>query len=212
MLGELQRALEIIYGVSAPGQVADHLVPEPRARLLRPLAAEELLVVERGGELEIGLVLAPDVLARLPELGEGGPRRFLEVLLPSFALAAEGVSHFVYLALQALQDRTVSLLELEVQAEVDKFATGALHLWKHGARGGAGELRTRLFDRVRYRTDLGLEARERYVHANGLGRGYAGYLDARFIRPGLLEGLLAELRALYRLRGAAKLARLASVG
>ncbi len=39
-----------------------------------------------------------------------------------FCLAVEGVSHFVYVALRAAGDRPVSPLELELQAEVDKFA------------------------------------------------------------------------------------------
>ncbi len=35
--------------------------------------------------------------------------------------ALEGVSHFVYLAWNAGHDKPVSLLELEMQAEVDKY-------------------------------------------------------------------------------------------
>lgn len=208
ILGELQRALEIIYGVTAPQRVEEYLVgPAAVAGLgSRADASEELLVVARDEEIEVGLYVAPHLLSRLPELGCDGALGFLERLLPAFAAAAEGVSHFVYLTLQAVGDRAVSLLELEAQAEVDKFATGALHLWKHGQRRRCPELRARLFDRVGYRHDLSDEERARYAFANHLARGYSAFLESRFILAGGLEGLLAELRQSYRLRAGAKFA------
>jgi hypothetical protein len=45
---------------------------------------------------------------------------------------AEGVSHFVYLS-SAMLERSVSLLELEAQAEVDKFAICGLLRWGEDA-------------------------------------------------------------------------------
>ena len=51
------------------------------------------------------------------------PRSTLdEANFADFCLAVEGVSHFVYVALRAARERPVSPLELELQAEVDKFA------------------------------------------------------------------------------------------
>jgi hypothetical protein len=137
------------------------------------------------------------------------PRGFLDLLLPAFSTAAEGVSHFIYLTLQAVKDRAVSLLELEVQAEVDKFATALLHLWRQGERHHSSELRRRLFERVSYRRELSSEARERYSLANRLARGYASFLERRFILRGCIEGLLRELRCSYRLPSVAKFAHLA---
>jgi hypothetical protein len=214
MLGELQRALEVIYGVTAPARVEDFLLP--RAALARlgqaPGASEALLVRQHGDELDVALYVSPEVMARLPSLGADGARGFLDGLLPDFSTATEGVSHFVYLTLQALLDRTVSLLELEVQAEVDKFATALLHLWKHGERRLSPQLRSRLFEQVGYRSELSAQERERYGLANRLARGYARFLDARFVAPGGLEGLLRELRRSYRLRSAEKLEYLGARG
>lgn len=210
ILNELQRALEVIYGVTAPHKVEDFLIGSGALANLgaRPRGAEELVLVESGGDLDIGLYLASDVMARLPALGRQGARNFLDGLLPAFSAAAEGVSHFVYLTLQAVRERAVSLLELEVQAEVDKFATAVLHLWKHGERRQSTELRGRLFDRVGYRGDLSPEERDRYGLANRLARGYAAFLESRFVLPGGLEGLLRELRHSYRLCAVDKLAHL----
>ena len=213
MLGELQRALEIIYGVDSPHRVEDFVVEAKTLEALgtRLRAPEELLVLESGGEVEIALYVSPEVMARLPSLGSKGAR-FLEGLLPAFATAAEGVSHFVYLTAQALKDRAVSLLELEAQAEIDKFATAALHLWKNGDRRRSRELHARLFDQVGYREDLSGDERDRYVTANRLARGYADFLETRFLALGRLEELLRELRKVYRLASFEKLGYMAQRG
>ncbi len=215
MLDEMQRALEAIYGVRAPARVGDFIATKETLEALgapASAASEELVVVESEAGLELALYLSPEVLDRLPGAGEiaVGPRAFLDGLLPAFATAAEGVSHFVYLTLQALRERAVSLLELEVQAEVDKFAIALLHLWKQGERRRSSELRARLFDRVGYRADLRSDERDRYRHANRLGRCYAAFLEARFVLAGALERLLSELRFAYRLSGAEKLAYFAA--
>jgi hypothetical protein len=213
LLGELQKALETIYGVSAPHRVEDFVVEAKALQALgaSALSPEELYVLEDQGAVEIGLYLSPEVLRRLPSLGQQGVR-FLEGILPAFSTAAEGVSHFVYLTLQALKDRAVSLLELEVQAEIDKFATSALHLWKEGERHRSAELRQRLFERVGYRGDLSGDEKDRYVTANRLARGYAEFLEDRFLKQGRLEELLRELRRVYRLTASEKMAYLAQRG
>jgi hypothetical protein len=214
MLSELQRALEVIYGVSAPLNVEDFLIGRAaRDRLRGPGgASEELLVVPLEGEVQVGLYLSEEIVDGLPSLCAPGASAFLEQHLPAFSTAAEGVSHFVYLTLQALRDRAVSLLELEAQAEIDKFATCLLHLWKHGERRRSPELRARLFDRVGYRSGLSGDERARYGFANALARGYAAFLESRFVLDGCLQGLLAELRHSYRLAAADKYAYLVQRG
>ncbi len=214
MLNELQDALETIYGIGVPHRVEDFVIDRSHlARLGQTERAPETLYVhEQDGDVDIGLYISPEVMRTLPNLGRRG-HELLGVgrgVLPAFTTAIEGVSHFVYLTLQALRERAVSMLELEVQAEIDKFATAVLHLWKQGERQGSGELRARLFDRVSYRADLAPDERNRYVTANRLARGYAAFLEARFIATGQLEGLLRDLRRTYRLASDDKFAWLAA--
>ncbi len=64
----------------------------------------------------------------------------------------EGVSHFLYLAERARRELPTTQLELELQAEVDKYV-----LFAHGADAPrpfhparAARMRARLFDRVAY--------------------------------------------------------------
>ena len=169
-------------------------------------------MLEEADGLSLGLYLDEGVLRRASGADPHHPRPQLtrRSRLPDVACAAEGVSHFVYLATRAGAGRPVSLLEMEVQAEVDKFALLLLHLWRRGLRRLSGALRRRLFERVGYRAGLGEEARERYRTANRLGAGYARWLEGRFVDGADADGLFRELRASYRLGGGEKLGHLAA--
>ncbi|MCZ7597967.1 MAG: hypothetical protein M5U09_09875 [Gammaproteobacteria bacterium] len=91
--------------------------------------------------------------------------------LKEFCTALEGVSHFVYLLFNATHQRPVSRLELELQAEVDKFFA----VWMLSATQGRAldveSLSAWLFDRCRFDPALGDGERDRYETANRLGAG-----------------------------------------
>jgi hypothetical protein len=214
-LGFLQDELEAIYGVTAP-RVADFLLGLEAAQAVgqAPSAPEQLFVLEEEGGLALGLYLDEDVL-RVAAAAEPHHRRPLLVrrrVLRSLSCAAEGVSHFVYLSTRAAEGRCVSLLELEVQAEVDKFALLVLHLWRRGLRRMSRALRRRLYERVRYHAHLGHDELSRYREANRLGGGYARFLEGRYVEDADLDGLLRELRRSYRLGAAEKLGYLGARG
>ncbi len=122
-----------------------------------------------------------------------------------FCLAVEGVSHFIYVALCAAVERSVSQLELELQAEVDKFACCLL------VAGAAPDLRRRLYGEVDFAPDLDGEESARYRAANAQAQRYAGTLERRFVRPARTDALLAELRYFYRMDLPAKLGHIARV-
>ncbi len=190
LLDRIQKHLESIYGIRCELRAADFLLGEAEARALGGTgrAREELLVSETDGELELGLYLHPEVLA---------PKD-----LAAFCEAAEGVSHFVYVTRSAQLDRKVSLLELEAQAEIDKFALCVLGRWEN--RGAAATMFERLFDEVRFRESLSEEELERYREANRLARAYCERL-LPLLAVRSLERLLSELRYSYRLGAKAKL-------
>ncbi|MET0405147.1 MAG: hypothetical protein ABW123_22215, partial [Cystobacter sp.] len=159
---------------------------------------------------ELALYLAPALLRRLAPYEHGPVDALLKRELEGFCQLAEGVSHFLYLAHTAVQERTVSLLELEAQAEVDKFALCLLHRWGAGVRSWAEELRWRLFDRVSYLPRLTEEERWRYQEANRLSRNFCSRLMGH-VAARRLEGLLSDLRYAYRLGAEAKLRHFAQV-
>ncbi len=212
MIDRVQDHLEAIYGITCAARAEGFLVDREAAVLLGATgrADEELLVSEGDGELELALYLAPALLLRLKPYESGSVHSLLERELDGFCQVAEGVSHFVYVAHTAVHGRTVSLLELEAQAEVDKFALCLLHRWGEGVGAWAEELLRRLFDRVSYRAKLSEAERWRYEEANRLSRNFCSRLMGH-VSGRRLERLLSELRYAYRLGAEAKLRHFAQV-
>src|SRR5262249_52831984 len=117
----------------------------------------------------------------------------------------EGVSHFIYAVVCARAERPVTQLELELQAEVDKYVTCLLHTELEVSP----ILRRRLFADCEYEPDLDSDERERYRAANDNAQRYAAWLEAEYVMPRRIPEMLAELRRFYRDGLAAKLARIA---
>jgi hypothetical protein len=194
VLRRLQLGLEALYRVETRLEVGEFLIDEDqrqRAGVARAPREQLLLRHDEGGDLSLGLFVDRAALANL---GRNDPsHRLDDVNFGDFCLAVEGVSHFVYVALCAAGERRVSALELELQAEVDKFVCCLL------VRGSAGNLRHRLYRDVRFHDDLAAEERDRYRTANDHAGRYAAALERRFVRVDRLGAMLDELRRFYRL-------------
>jgi hypothetical protein len=209
MLKALQKGLEALYRVDTDLDVEAFVIDAEARRALGPGRSprEQLLVSERDGDLELALYLDAKVLENL---ASNDPRQALGPHnLGDFLLAIEGVSHFVYVAWCARQERTVSALELELQAEVDKYATCLLTapVATEGKAGGE-DWPTRLFERFHLLPDLDDGERERYLVANENARRYTGTLQSRYVDARRWDGLYAELRRFYRLGIGEKLERI----
>lgn len=165
---------------------------------------EELLVLEEKGELEVALYFSPKLLQRLKAYEHVQPSQLLEGELDAYCKLAEGVSHFLYLAYAANHGRRVSLLELETQAEIDKFASCLLHRWSDGAKDWAEQLHRQIFDNVHFNQALKPDERRRYEEANRLSRAYCKRL-LQHVAQRRMDRLLTELRYSYRLGAEAKL-------
>jgi len=200
MLDAIQDHLEHIYGIRCEYRAKDFLVDAESARALggSARAREELLVSEGSEGLELALYVDPTLLQRVSEMPP------LEGELGDFCEVAEGVSHFVYVAHTAELNRRVSLLELEAQAEVDKFAICTLLGWGGHVGRWAGTLVGRLFDHVQLRGHLDDAERWRCTEANRIAKRYCERLMP-LVKNVRLDGLLSELRHMYRLGAEAKL-------
>ena len=208
-LAWLQEELQHVQAVETGHRVEDFVVSRAVLEgmgLKAPRADEEVLVVEEQDELSVAVYLAPRVLQALAR-AERDLGALFGAHFPTLCLAIEGVSHFVYLTSRAEAQRSVSLLELEVQAEIDKFALAALHLWRAGRRHEVPALLERIFDDVSFLPHLRPEELERYRTANRLARGYCREL-LRYVEQGRVEPLLAELRHAYRLGAGEKYSHL----
>jgi hypothetical protein len=158
---------------------------------------EKLLVSQQDDHLDLALFLDASVLARLSDddpLVSLHSENFID-----FLLAVEGVSHFLYLIWNAGVDRGVTLLELEMQAEVDKFVTAA-SLWKRQGKSlVSSELRYCLFEAPAYDTALDQAQRQRYEDANHYAGKYCLRLETRYLKRARPAEMMEELRRFYRL-------------
>jgi hypothetical protein len=196
ILSRLQRGLERLYRVETNLQVDAFLIDDAQRRRVGVARAprEQLLVREDAGELGMGLFVDGAALANLERNDPN--RRLDDANFADFCLALEGVSHFVYLALCAAGHRRVSALELELQAEVDKFVCCVL---LQGAAVDRHALRRRLYRDVRFLDDLDADERDRYRTANADAARYTEGLERRFVREDRVPDMLGELRRFYRM-------------
>jgi hypothetical protein len=204
MLHWIQSVLTDLYDVRVEASVEDFMCDEDLVRSVvgDAVARGELLVVaEEPDGASVGIYVDPDALAALRQAEDDWEHGCFE----SYCLAAEGVSHFVYLMFRATNEEQVSQLELEVQAEVDKYAStllagnGAGLIARRDFAARSRRLRRRLFHEVSYRDGPDTEEGERYRVANRVASRYLEQVEARYLRRGDVEGLAQELRRFYRL-------------
>lgn len=207
-LASLQAGLVDIYDLPATPDVADFLMTD-RARLAHLEARasdEQLIVAEDGDSLSLGLYIDAAVLARL---ARSDPYAALTAdNLADYLTAAEGVSHFVYVAWNACHDKPVTLLELELQAEIDKYVLAAWLLREQGAGRFPRELHRALFERARVDPVAAGDRAGLYRTASRYAGRFCRRIASRFestARSASRE-LLAELRRFYRLGNARKMA------
>lgn len=201
-LARVQRGLETLYRIDTGLDIGEFLVGDDIRDAVVPTRRprEQLLVSEDGGEMSLALYLHGDVLSNL----RSGLDRdnFGE-----FVLAVEGVSHFIYTICCARADRPVTQLELELQAEVDKYVTCLLSTAPETAI--STRLRHRLFGDAEYEPDLDEDEHARYRAANDNAQRYTAWLEDQFVTPRRIPEMLSELRRFYRQGLAAKLSTIA---
>jgi hypothetical protein len=215
VLRGLQALLHQLYDVEPAHDVYDFLITDRDA--LASFEAdnddrtleEELLLAEAvdGSGAGIALFLDADLLKRLERADPVGA--LTEHNLADYCTALEGVSHFVYSSWRISCDLPVSLLELETQAEVDKYA---VTVFLTGLQQGTPaayptHVHNRLFDRVSFDARLSAHQHERYRTAHRCAAQFCRDLERRFVNRGVarIEALVRELRKFYRLGSAQKL-------
>jgi hypothetical protein len=147
----LQRRLERFYHLEETPDVRDFV-----RESVDGLGRESLLLRESEDSVEMALVV--------PTTAANDHDHWLQL--------AEGVSHFVYVANRARQELPSTQLELELQAEVDKFVLLVLEQVPYD-RGEAWQVHTRLYENVLYLHEAGTELGDRYRTAD------VGELDDR---------------------------------
>jgi hypothetical protein len=205
-LGGLQDLLSDVYGLDVPYHVEDFLTTD--AAIAGALDEsgrhmdEKLLIAESGGEAEVCLYLERELLERLER---NDPLTRLDGNnLQDFLTAFEGVSHFTYYAWNAELDKSVTLFEMELQAEVDKFVATTRLLLRQDRRL-PGALHHWLFELPKLDSRLAGAELGRYRAANRYASKYCRRLAPALARGAQTQSLQRELRRFYRLSQPAKL-------
>jgi len=213
MLQAMQNLLAGIYDVPLAHDVDEFLLTD-RSRLPEARgengADEQVLVAQDGDTLWISVYLEPGVLRRLAsedpfEALHGGN-------IGDYWTALEGVSHFVRVAWSATHGRPVTLLELELQGEIDKYVGALWLLREQNPERFPVELHHVLFERSRVDPALAGERIGLYRRANAYAARFCRRL-ARGLRragPGAHAAALAELRRFYRMNRERKLRHIES--
>jgi hypothetical protein len=182
MAAAVQSALERLYQLDPVADVRAYIQPVTAGR-------ESLLVREaEDGALELALHI-PQLAARDLDLESGD--------LDPLCQLIEGVSHFVYITHRATQQREATALELELQAEVDKWIVlGASLSPLDVAR--SRRLRARLYERVSFVHDDESELGERYRVANLAAARFVRTLEQRYLATQRFVELRQALRVFFR--------------
>jgi hypothetical protein len=201
MIKELEDALIALYRLEPAHSVTEFLCDLATAEQAldgKLDRREALIVAETPDGTEVGLYLSDLILESTRQRGtlwhtgrHPSDDHFYAVL--------EGISHFLYFMHHAEHDNPVSQLELELQAEVDKYAAPLLEGRGVGViMERSRALRETLFQRVAFADAPDTEDGDRYRVAHQHAAAYARYLDARYVRSGNLTSLVDELRRFYR--------------
>ena len=210
LLVELQQLLGSFYDVPAQHDVRDFLVTDRAyaSALGGTQSDEQLFVAQVGDEVGVSLYLDAAVLQRLA--GANPMVSLNQANLADYLTAVEGVSHFVCLAWNATFDKPVSLLELELQGEIDKFVSSAWLLSRQAEGRYPRELHHVLFNRTRVDDALAGNRAGMYRAASRYASCYCRKVAQRFSDDAMAAGagIWSDLRRFYRLSLMHKLAHI----
>ncbi len=223
LLRRLQDLIGGIYDVSIAHDVYDFLVTD-RGRLpaaARRGTAEEELIVRTAARAAARWRCRCTSIRRCSSAWRARIRctRLHAGNVADCWTALEGVSHFLYLAWNAGHDKPVSLLELEMQAEVDKYVASYWLLRRQFPGYFPAELLPVLFERTRVDPRVAAERAQLYREASRYAEKFCRRLEQTLARKrhsrshGAGDGeVLAELRRFYRLTHARKRALIDGIG
>jgi hypothetical protein len=199
------QALERVRALAARVQAA----LERLYRLERVVSVEGFVLGAGSGEREALLLRESaegdlEVSVRLPQLP--GPDAALD--LDTLCQIIEGVSHFVYVVERARVGRAATQLELELQAEVDKWVVLAASIDSFDARRSAS-LRARLYEDFVLvhdeSSESGRELAERYRVANDVAHRFVRRLERVYVDRARFGELHAELWRFFHIGQEGKL-------
>lgn len=161
---------------------------------------EAVFIYDKGSEVEMGLFLSPEVIN---ELSIDDPLSNPD----SFGCAAEGLSHFIYLMDRLNKGMHATKLELELQAEVDKFLL--FHLAAaNGGKSVPESVFNMQFEDFSFDSNLTPDEKERYIEASAFAAKFCHFLRQNYFNPLRISELMVVVREFFKMNLSQKIARL----
>ncbi|OVE82008.1 hypothetical protein BVY03_01805 [bacterium K02(2017)] len=202
LINFIQNKLESIYGIKLGTSANDYLIEHHELSELLPQnqktsVPKELFLVNPNPQddtLEIALFLDPELKYNL---SQNNPLKILnDSNLSDFCILIEGISHFVYYLHKASLDFEITELEMELQAEIDKFIL--LTIMTENNNISSKQIIDILFEDYLLHKNLSEEQIERYHTASNLARKYCFTLSKQ-IKQNTLKDTLKDVRRFYPL-------------
>jgi hypothetical protein len=172
----IQKALEHVYRIDRTADIDDFLECAADGQ-------REALIVREDDAGDVRMSV------QLPRLED-------EVELDTLCQIIEGVSHFVYVVERVRAGRAATQLELELQAEVDKWVVLGASRRAFDADQSA-DLRGRLYERVSFVHGETTELGERYRLANDAAHRFVRHLERCYVGSARLREMYEELRRFF---------------
>ncbi|MBI2335618.1 MAG: hypothetical protein HYU97_02510 [Deltaproteobacteria bacterium] len=190
MIEATQRQIETLYQLPATFNIQNFLLAKSDLKGLltenNPYlhADEVVLTATSDGELEIGVFFSPEILENLEQLNIQQKLNLIE-----------GISHFLLIVYKHHSEIPLTQLELELQAEIDKF----LLLTLNQSCPTNPEEALALISRPINLPNLNSNQDQLYRQASEFAKRYCHYLLQKYLHSHSIDPLLQEIRTFYRL-------------
>lgn len=201
----VQQQFQSIYQLPQDLSIEDYLINQETLEAVKEEQCDLLstahhrgfmLLFTEGDELNVGIYLHNHLIENLRK--HNPLQGIHEKNIGDFCIMIEEVSHFLYTTWKARHDIKITRLEIELQAEVDKFVLCSLYCAQHPDSTYRLPLMELLFEDYHFEKNLSEESRQRYHTASRLARHYCHFLDRNYIKDNHLPQMIKEIRQFYR--------------
>lgn len=200
-LNDLQYSLQELYEIETQHRISDFITSNPKlksALLASHCSSHETVFVHcENDAMDIAVFFDDEVVEQLKI--DSSPGSLLSSNINNYCYVMEGISHFLYLVYNGSYDRAVTLMELELQAEVDKFIMLQALISDKNNSSEKWRLHNSVFSEISLRPGLDQSEVQRYKDANFFAGKYCRILLKDYLGKRPLSELKRQLRRFYRL-------------
>ncbi len=203
---EIHAAISQLYQINPQLKPETFILENPPIPL-QPMSGKLYLQQTSPDDAHIAIYFGDSIKQQLSQLPTDPASLWPKESLQAFCVASEELSHLHYIIFHSSQGHSISQLELEMQAEIDKFL---LTLFKNNSIHGVSEEHFNLlFERIFHHFSLieGLSEveKERYLEANRLAKVVIQKLRKHLLSLKSQDKTAEYLRRFYRITSQDKL-------